>query len=239
MNSRLRTTSVACVLLFFAGALLATRPASGGEILTSESKLYSQFDEELIIRDFFGDRRGGFFVDVGCAFPKKNSTTYYLEKHLGWSGIGVDALPRYAQRWKKLRPNSEFVAFAVTDRSGEAVTFWQATVPTVSSLSKKQAANFSRGKVKPIKVGTITLTKLLDDRGVTEIDFLSIDIEGSEPAALAGFDVERFRPELVAIEVMLKNTKKISDYFTSHGYERIEEYQAYDLINWYFRPKSP
>ena len=25
----------------------------------------------------------GFFADVGCAWPVRNSTTYYLEKHLG------------------------------------------------------------------------------------------------------------------------------------------------------------
>lgn len=54
-----------------------------GDILDSGKKLYSQYDEELIIRDFFNDRRGGVFVDVGCYHYKDISTTYYLEKHLG------------------------------------------------------------------------------------------------------------------------------------------------------------
>ena len=61
------------------------------DILGTEKKRYSQHNEELIIRDFFQDRREGFFLDVGCAWPIRNSTTYYLEKHLGWSGIGIDA----------------------------------------------------------------------------------------------------------------------------------------------------
>ena len=52
------------------------------DILGTEKKLYSQFDEELIIRDFFQDRRGGFFLDVGAAWPLRNNNTYYLEKHL-------------------------------------------------------------------------------------------------------------------------------------------------------------
>ncbi len=56
--------------------------AATGRILDQKS-LYSHGKEELIIRDFFQDRRGGVFLDVGFAFPKKNSTTYYLEKHLG------------------------------------------------------------------------------------------------------------------------------------------------------------
>ena len=44
---------------------------------------YSQSQEELIIRDFFQDRRKGFFVDVGCAWPGRANNTYYLEKNLG------------------------------------------------------------------------------------------------------------------------------------------------------------
>ena len=45
---------------------------------------YSQFAEEWIIRDFFKDRRGGTFVDVGANHYKQDSTTFYLEEHLGW-----------------------------------------------------------------------------------------------------------------------------------------------------------
>ena len=79
-------------------------------------------------------------------------------------------------------------------------------------------------------VPTVTLTKLLDDNGVTSIDFLSMDIEGSEPAALAGFDIERFAPELVCIEMIPnpENRKKITEYFEAHGYQRIQRYIEHD-----------
>jgi hypothetical protein len=70
------------------------------------------------------------------------NTTYYLEKHLGWSGIGVDALHEYGPAWKEDRPNSKFFAYAVTERSGETVTFYRAAWPATSSLSKEQAALF-------------------------------------------------------------------------------------------------
>ena len=50
---------------------------------------WSQGFEELVVRDFFGERREGVLVDVGCYHPRKVSTTYYLEKELGWSGIGI------------------------------------------------------------------------------------------------------------------------------------------------------
>ncbi len=110
-------------------------PASPGapgepakDILWTAEKRYSYGNEEVIIRDFFQDRRGGFFVEIGCAWPIKNSNTYYLEKHLGWSGIGVDGLPDFAPGWKKHRPGSTFLNFLVSDRSDTKETFYKAGV---------------------------------------------------------------------------------------------------------------
>jgi FkbM family methyltransferase len=236
-----RAGILVCVTVLLVGLPPAVGQATAGDILTTGKKLYSQHDEELIIRDFFQDRRDGFFVDVGAAFPKAGSTTYYLEKHLGWSGIAVDALEAYGPFWKDLRTNSKFFAYAVTDRSGGTVTLYKSGLPNLSSLSKEQAALFvGENKVKAVQVPTITLTKLLDDNGVTSIDFLSMDIEGAEPLALAGFDIERFAPELVCIEVLpeKEQRRKISEYFAKHGYERIDAYLKHDRINWYFKPKS-
>lgn len=58
-------------------------PVSYVEFLETHPKLYSQFNEEVIIRHFFGDRRAGFYLDVGCAWAMRWNTTYYLEEHLG------------------------------------------------------------------------------------------------------------------------------------------------------------
>ena len=91
----------------------------------------------------------------------------------------------------------------------------------------------------PVQVKTITLNELLDQRGVEKIDFLSMDIEQAEPAALAGFDIERFRPELVCIEATESVRKAIAAYFDAHGYERIDAYLSYDPVNWYYRPRPP
>jgi hypothetical protein len=89
-----------------------------------------------------------------------------------------------------------------------------------------------------LRVPTITLTKLLDQAGVSRIDFVSMDIEGYEPVALDGFDVERFQPALACIEAKPKTREKLLAYFGAHGYERILDYVPYDETNWYFAPKS-
>lgn len=219
------------------GVLLSTTSACpSAEDILEQEKLYSQHDEELIIRDFFRDRRNGYFLDVGCAFPKQYSTTYYLEQHLGWKGIGVDALPDYRESWEEQRPNSEFFAFFVDDHSDETKKFYRAGLRALSSGTKDRVFKGRSLHQIEIEVPTITLDKLLDLNGVTKIDFLSMDIEGSEPAALRGFDIERFKPELVCIEASKSIRTEIQAYFAAHGYERIDKYLDYDMVNWYYAP---
>lgn len=82
---------------------------------------------------------------------------------------------------------------------------------------------------------TTTLDTLLEQQGAEKIDFLSMDIEGAELAALKGFDIKRFLPELCCIETSKRDA--VVQYFESNGYELIEKYLKADKINLYFRPK--
>lgn len=207
-------------------------------LLASGEKLYSQFNEELIIRHFFDDRKGGFFVDVGSWHFRDGSTTYYLEKHLGWSGIAIDAQEHLRKGYDENRPNTRFFSYAVGDKSGEKVTFYLAG--QLSSTHEDHLRFFDKAKdYKPqaVEVETITLNDLLTRQGVDRIDFLSMDIEEAEPAALAGFDIAKYRPALVCIEAAEVVREPIATYFVTHGYERIDEYLKHDEVNWYFRPR--
>jgi FkbM family methyltransferase len=211
------------------------------KLLLEGKSLYSQEKQELIIRHFFRDRRDGFYLDVGCYRPKQASTTYYLEEHLGWTGIGVDAQEKYARLWNIHRPNSKFFAYVVTDKSGEVVTFHQSgaiSSTEVENVEKWEKIHGREYKIEPVELPTITIDDLLAREGVERIDFLSIDINGTEPTAMAGFDIQRYRPELVHIEVHPRNHEALMSYFEANGYRRIDEYLEHDLTNWYFTPKD-
>lgn len=213
------------------------KPASQGRLdfFATHSKTYSQHDEDLIIRDFFQDRRSGFYLDVGCAWAQRNSTTYYLERHLGWTGIGVDAVAKYAAGWKKKRPSSQFFNLLVSDHSGSEDPFYRAKWTGVSS-ARKDMVERKNVEYEEIKVPTTTIDRLLEENGVEKIDLLSMDIEGYQLKALAGFDIRKYRPDLVAIEAFKPDRKKLLAWFQERGYERIDRYLEHDAINWYFEP---
>jgi FkbM family methyltransferase len=241
VRRRVGPSGVAVLLLlgglFGSGCGGQDEPAAE-RILTSATKTYS--NQDVVIRDFFSDRRDGFFVDIGCYDWKQGNNTLYLEERLGWTGISVDAQASLRESYRKNRPGASFHSYIVSDVSGEVATIYAAAALTSTNEGHLRenfpALNVERGT--PIDVPTITMNDLLDEAGVEKIDFLNMDIEGGEPDALKGFDIERFRPELVCIEAGKAVRDFLIEYFDSHGYERIDEYLEYDKVNWYYRPKA-
>jgi FkbM family methyltransferase len=224
-------------MLLVITAASACHDGAPKDILANGKKLYSQHNEELIIRHFFDDQLDGVFLDVGCWDWQDGSTTLYLEEKLGWSGIGVDAQATVRRGYEMHRHRTKFMNYIVTDHSGTREKLYVAG--QISSINERHVELFPGAQweeQKPIEVPTITLDELLSQHGVEHLDFLSMDIEGAEPKALAGFDIQKYRPRLVCIEASPEIRDAIMQYFTTHGYERIDQYLPYDSVNWYFRP---
>jgi FkbM family methyltransferase len=197
---------------------------------------FSQFGEEWIVRDFFRDKRDGFFVDVGAGHYRMLSTTYFLEKNLNWSGLAIEPQRQFEADYKANRPNTRFLPFFVSDVSNEQARLYALyTDPFVTSADKGFTDPQGRG-TKEFTAPTITLDDLLAKENVTAIDFLSMDIELSEPKALAGFDIDRFRPALVCIEIHQEVRQQIFDYFARHRYVLVGKYLHADDNNAWFAP---
>ena len=197
---------------------------------------FSQGGEEWAIRDFFKDKRNGFFVDVGANHYKNNSNTYYLEASLGWSGIAVEPQREFEPDYVNYRPKTRFMPFFVAETSNEQARLYVSSgTSLVTSADKDFTARW--GELgKQFIAPTISLNDLLDRERVARVDLLSIDVELHEPQVLAGFDIDRFTPLLVCIEVHLEVRQRILDYFARHRYVVVGKYLRLDTVNLYFSP---
>jgi FkbM family methyltransferase len=197
---------------------------------------YSEREEEWLIRDFFHDRRGGFFVDVGANHYRTASKTYYLETALGWSGLAVEPLKEFAAEYSQHRPRTRFFPVFVSSVSDQTAKLYVLrNQSSVASSNEKFVREF--GTPDEVRtVPTVALSDLLDRANVKGIDFLSMDIELHEPEALKGFDIDRFRPALVCIEALSPVRQQILDYFAQHGYVLEGRYIWVDRENMYFKP---
>jgi FkbM family methyltransferase len=192
--------------------------------------------EEWIVREVFKDRREGVFADVGAWQAVVGSNTYYLEHALGWSGLAVDALPTYAADWERLRRRSRFIQAFVDRTDGQPRKLYVSDeADYVSSSDRTFVSMFSR-PTRTVEVTSATLDRLLERAQISRLDFLSMDIELSEPAGLAGFSIARYQPRLVCVEAHPPVRQDILKYFAAHGYVLVGRYLPVDANNLYFEP---
>lgn len=201
---------------------------------------YSLGVEELLVRHFFGDRRDGVFAEVGAGDWRAGSNTLYLERHLGWSGIAVDAREDLAAGWREHRPGTRFERYIVGDRTGATAPFYISGF--FGATSRARLPDFegvdAAGALETW-APTITLTDLLDACGIERVDFVSIDVEHAEGEVLAGFALERFAPELVCVEIGVCDPERsVTPHFTAAGYRRIDAYSEIDGVNWWFARRN-
>ena len=196
---------------------------------------YSANLEEWIIRDFFQDRRGGAFLDVGANHYRDENNTYYLETTLGWSGVAVDALEEFAADYTAHRPQTRFVAAFASDVADTSVQLFVPDSDGKQWASSDPQFTERGGRAGQAKtVPTTTLNAVLEAAGLEKLDFMSMDIELSEPAALKGFDIAKYKPALVCIEAHPEVRQHLIDYFDDHGYRLVGKYLRVDVTNLYF-----
>lgn len=196
---------------------------------------YSQGPEEWILRELLQDRPNGVFVDVGAYQPVVYSNTYRLERDFAWSGLAIDAIRELADGYAELRPQSRFVVAFVGDlNEGETTLHVNTDIPGVSSADKSFTARF-KGTIEPRTVPNRTLQSLLEDAGITRFDLLTMDIELSEPAALANFPLRDYAPSVAIVEAHGETRQWLIDYFHRHGYVVQGRYIHADPQNLYFR----
>ncbi len=162
--------------------------------------------EKAEVRAYFGEKRGGFCVEVGANDPvAPTSQSLHLEQSLGWACLLVEPIPDLAARARELRPHATVCECACTrpDRTGEVELFIpvlpDGDVPTHASL-EKNPDDFHYDDHRTIRVRANTLTHLLEEHKIDRIDLLSLDVEGAELEVLQGFDFDRWRPGLILME---------------------------------------
>jgi FkbM family methyltransferase len=184
-------------------------------------------DEPEQIWNFFQRRSRGLFVEVGANDPHFGSQTWLLEQK-GWAGILIEPQSRHFKRLSSLRPRSRIFAVACSGPGhvGEAVLYL-AQSDGQSGLTPTQ---FEATYVGKERVPVRTLNEVLVAADVTQIDFVSIDVEGHQIEVLRGFDLAAYRPALLLVEDRFRNWQT-HVYLGHRGYRLIK--RSGGLNSWY------
>jgi FkbM family methyltransferase len=154
---------------------------------STKNKHLGEFGEDIFIRRFFKNEKKGFYVDIGCYHPIKGSLTYYLFKE-GWKGLNVDLSKISVDLFKTARPNDHNINAAVTDFDGETFYYENGAINQQNSL-------ISHSDNKKIKIQAYKLATLLNNLSISNIDYLNIDVEGSDFKVILSLDFSKYRPK--------------------------------------------
>lgn len=195
----------------------------------------AEIEEKALIRKFFNNQKEGFFIEVGANDPKGGSQTWHLEE-LGWKGILIEPLKRCYQLLQKERPQSHTfnVACSSPEKTGKGYLYIPKNMDGFATIEKNvDDLGIIYDDKEEIEI--VTLTSLIEKVKPHGIDFLSIDVEGTELDVLRGLDFSRHHPKLILIEDKLHNLAK-HRYLQLVGYKLVKRTA---LNNWYIPKEIP
>jgi len=181
----------------------------------------------------------GFFIEAGANDGFKQSNTYYLERFQGWRGILVEAIPELYQKCVRKRPKSTVFNCALVphDYEGSSIEMIYADLMSlVKGAQKTPEADakhvekiVQRQNIVPyeVRVPARTLTSILDECSVGEIDLFSLDVEGFELGVLQGLDFNKYRPKYMLIEARFR--QEIEEYILEF-YTNVDQLSFHDYL---------
>ena len=189
----------------------------------------SQYGQDKwIIEEIFPNKTGGYFVELAAGDGVFLSNTYTLEKYFNWNGICIEP---NSYSFDVLQKNRKCICdnnvimeddFEIDFVEYEMVTNYEHLLSTVLGTSN---SNFPIKNTKKRK--TISLNTLLDKYNAPyEIDYISLDVEGSEIYILQDFLPNNKRKIFnwtIEVNPGEPNESAILNWMKSYNYTLIEK----------------
>jgi FkbM family methyltransferase len=203
-----------------------------------ESLSVSQLGQDLWVLEKTNYKKGGFFVEFGATDGVLLSNTWLLEREFGWQGICAEPNPKF---YEKLKRNRSCVVSdaCIGANTGEEVGFIFADAyggmkkHANSDMHKEKREAYSCQEDNVTVLETISLDDFLKQYDAPrEIDYLSIDTEGSEYEILKAFPFPEWSIKCITVEHnYTQERENIAKLLESFGYVKREA----EWDDWYIK----
>lgn len=204
---------------------------------------HSQLFQDLFVLYILKGKRNGVFLEFGATDGRSLSNTLLLEEKFAWSGVLIEPSPQWHKALYENRPKSKILNHCVYSESNKTVEFFVSDVgelSTIEDYKNSDKASVPGNSQIRNKSGYTCLVKTISLNDVFEnnfkgsqVDYMSVDTEGSELDILRKFDFKKFRPSIITVEHNFTDAEPLLDtLLTSNGYVRkFRDLTAFDA--WY------
>ena len=183
---------------------------------------YSQHGEDKVLEALFPGKTDGYFIEVWALDGRRFSNTLTFEER-GWTGLLIEPHPAYVPLLRKNRPGATVLPLCASDKN-EVVTFYSNARGSLSTMDASLESMFREGYgpwfhgFVPLRIPARRLTTILDFlKAPKEPDILSVDAEGCDHLVLAGLDLKVYRPRVVVVEFITRESRDRSEEIMAAG----------------------
>lgn len=188
---------------------------------------YSQYDQDrLLDQCLFQGMRNGTFVDIGAYDGVTLSNSRYFEEDLDWRGVCIEADPSSFAELQRNRPTATNLNVAAGPKAGIA-SFVQVDgyAQMLSGFADKvDSARIERevaghgGVKRTLTVEVKRVGDILTEHGITDVHYLSLDVEGAELDVLAGIDFAAVSIHAMTVEYSSRQARQRTLQMLDHGF---------------------
>lgn len=185
---------------------------------------------------------GGTFIEAGANDGIAQSNSYFLENKYGWKGVLVEPVPKYFRMCRRSRGvhvvNCGLGPFEKDGEEIEILAGGLMSLPvsvdekllhgrSVREHASIGAREFGGTAPELVRTRVRALSNVLDELGIQQVDFFSLDVEGFELEVLKGLDFARHGPRYLLIET--EQLESVTQYLGT-GYTMIEALSHHDFL---------
>jgi len=168
----------------------------------------------------------GYFLDLAAADGITHSNTYVLEKHFGWGGLCIEPNPAF---YNQLLQNRDCLADSSVVSDKHEILKFRIDNGQLGGIVAEDTDNSMqiRGDQLPnaqiISLEAKTINEILAQNDAPkQIDYFSLDIEGSEERVISTLDFSSYQFKCITIE---RPTRKVNEVLFDNGYIFVRNYQ--------------
>ena len=199
-------------------------------MLGEGGNFFSQAGQDRLIDRVLDSKTGGVFVDVGGYDGVAGSNTLFFEMFRGWTGILIEPSPTQLEKAKSVRKCpclGVAVAGSGTSDKADFMEITKGFTQMSGFLDSYDPKLLTQVRADPRHEEVIhvlskkPLAAVLNEQKLSKIDFLSLDVEGSEASILESFPFADFDIDIITIENNTQNAA-IPELMRDNGYDLIE-----------------